>query len=164
MAASFLNYFTEETRNDFIVDGKLVPKTFEVPFRHLLQTIQALRGAGKSVIVVAPPPRAGFNIGACLEREDRKLVFLREGCDFRHEDHLAYSAKITEMLSRLETEAGVQVVWPEDALCKSGWCRSRINGVYVYRDQGHLTVEGSIALLGQWEVGKALPFTRPTSR
>ncbi len=164
MASSFLVYLTEEGSYKFIVDGRIVPKNPEILFRYLAQTVKKLKAAGKSVIVVAPPPRAGFNVGACLEREDRKLFFLRAGCDFRYEDHLAYSAKITEMLSRLETEAGVQVVWPEAALCESGWCRSRINGVYVYRDGGHLTVDGSIALLGHWEVGKALPFTRPTAR
>jgi hypothetical protein len=41
-----------------------------------------------------------------------------------------------------------QVVWLSDAICTDDSCNASINGIPIYRDAGHLTVDGS-ELIGQ---------------
>jgi hypothetical protein len=43
----------------------------------------------------------------------------------------------------------VQVIWLNEMLCDQGKCKSKINGTYVYRDGGHLSISGSEELLGK---------------
>jgi hypothetical protein len=45
-------------------------------------------------------------------------------------------------------ESSVPVVWLSDTLCSSRHCVSHINDVFIYRDGGHLSHEGS-AYLGK---------------
>lgn len=108
----------------------------------------AIRALGRRLVYVAPPPMSGFDIGRCLQAQDGQRPL--RGADFpdcsidahRYRQYrasaLAYSAAVAE--------AGIPVFHLDAALCDHDRCRTRLDGVALYRDGGHLSVAGSAAL------------------
>ena len=52
------------------------------------------------------------------------------------------------MLSMLEHQAQVKVIWLDDVTCKAGLCETMAGPVALYRDAGHLSIDGS-RLIGE---------------
>lgn len=111
------------------------------------ETARRIRALGKRVVLVAPLPSAGFDVGRCLERKytGRLLLGAYSSCripaaEYRHR------RPALEFLERLATEAGVNVVSFDRALCDAEYCLAELDGVLLYRDHGHLSYAGSRAL------------------
>jgi hypothetical protein len=131
------------------LDGSDIARaTEEQLLQRFTETIDRIRSLGKKVVIVAPPPSpvaARFNIGRCVERlETRKVVLGRRRCDFDEREWTLGGAPVISFLKKLEKRADVVVLWPRDALCADGVCRASIDGKMMYRDEGHLSYEGSI--------------------
>ena len=112
----------------------------------------SLRARGKRLLWVSPPPKASFDAGACVERRQRGLLTLGAPADCRIAlaDAPPVAQRVTTILKRFEAEAGLPVLWLDDALCEAGTCRTADrDGLAIYRDIGHLSVEGSRRLLPQ---------------
>lgn len=150
LSSTFDQYFGEK-KGQFLIGSEAVEKNQELAFIYLTQTIDQLKKAGKQVILISPPPRSGFNIGSCLEREDLNLMTVRKGCDIDMEEYLRMDRIINEALSAVSSETNTKIIWLKDLLCKEGRCQSRLGGKYVYRDEGHLSIDGSKAILGKLE-------------
>lgn len=116
----------------------------------MAETVKQVRSLGKRIIIVAPPPAADFDIGGCLERKTNGKVLLGvdQNCEIPKQDYLHSQAPVLEFLNRLPSEAGVDVISFDSALCSEQSCKTAINGTFIYRDHGHLSYEGS-RLLGQ---------------
>lgn len=113
---------------------------------------QALRAQGKRLVWVAPPPKGGFNAGACQERRQRGLLTLGATADCRLllSEVPPLQRRVNALLDRFEREAGVPVLRLDAALCDAKACRTAdVNGLALYRDAGHLSIEGSRRLLPQ---------------
>lgn len=111
---------------------------------------QALRAHGKRLVWVAPPPKGGFNAGACLERRRLGLLTLGAPADCRivRADEPPVQRRIAALLDRIERETGVPVLRLDKALCDERACRTADpDGLPLYRDAGHLSVEGSRRLM-----------------
>lgn len=109
-------------------------------------TVTKLRAMGKRVVVVAPPPSSGFNVGQCLELKASGKVFLGadgDACCISVPAYRQQRARVREFLAKLPAEAAVNVVGFEDVLCSAQTCETELDGVFLYRDGGHLSVEGS---------------------
>ncbi|AML52192.1 acyltransferase family protein [Falsihalocynthiibacter arcticus] len=112
----------------------------ELVRQSLLETSRKLKAMGKSLVVVSPPPVTGENIGQCL------AATLRSGrsddsCDYTRSDfHPASTAKI-DFLRTLDPE--ISVLYLEDFLCPNGVCDTMIGSTFMFRDDGHLSIEGS---------------------
>jgi len=106
------------------------------------QTLMEIRKAGAIPVVVYPPPSGGFDIGLCLKRASYFDMSLRT-CDFSEGDSL--DPHVLKVLNGIST---ARVVRPSDLLCGNGTCSSSVDGVFIYRDGGHLSHEGS-AYLGK---------------
>lgn len=107
----------------------------------LAKTVRAVRDTGAHVLVVSPTPQSGWDTGQCLVRS----VFFstnENACDFR----LDSNTKPLQMLQRLEST--VPVYWLSNDLCSEGLCDAMKDGLFMYRDGGHLSIEGS-TYLGQ---------------
>lgn len=114
------------------------------------QLAQALRAQGRRLVWVSPPPRGGFDAGACLARRALGLVTLGAPADCRIvlADAPPLTRRVTALLQRFEREADVPVLWLHAGLCEQGRCRTAdVDGLPYYRDAGHLGVEGSRRLL-----------------
>jgi len=131
------------TKDGRVVFGK------DVAYSAMLETVNRIRAIGRKPVVFAPPPKNGENIGRCLMRatyfsEDLSL------CDISLEDYKAHQFFVNDFLVRLEST--VPVVWLSDTLCSSSFCYASIDGVFIYRDGGHLSHKGSAY------VGKVMDF------
>jgi peptidoglycan/LPS O-acetylase OafA/YrhL len=126
-----------------------VPGSVDVAIASLRSTVAELRKNGKRVILVATPPAGGFDVGRCLEM--RSQGKLRVGADFEsckisEQGYRAARSEVLTMLERIEAEAFVPVVHLDRYLCADGSCSVEIDAVPLYRDAGHLSIDGSKAL------------------
>jgi SGNH domain (fused to AT3 domains) len=123
---------------------KAVPVGMDTAADALRQTAAALRAAGKKVVLVAPPPAADFDIGACLERKlaGRIALGAPDGCNVSTR---AYHTQRTEVLALLDAaeRAGVPVMRFDPFLCNTNTCRTTLGSTMIYRDAGHLSHDGS---------------------
>ena len=114
----------------------------------LKRTVDAVRSLGKRVVVVAPPPAAGFDIGVCLERLATHKVSFGQFSDCRVPISV-YHAKfksVLEFLDELPLQVGVAVICFDNVLCGLDFCRTLDGNTFLYRDGGHLSYAGSRAL------------------
>lgn len=127
------------TREGDIVQGQ------KVAFDSMLSTISRIKELGKTPVVFSPTPQNGENIGGCL----RKAIFFGQDkalCDVQFSDSLKQQGEVWNFLKKLEKVA--TVVWLSDFLCSSATCKASFDDVFIYRDNGHLSHEGS-AYLGK---------------
>jgi hypothetical protein len=119
--------------------------------RALGKSIAAVRGLGKRVILVAPPPSDGIDVGRCLELKATGKAIM--GADYPNcaisEDHYKlYRAEVLALLERVSRDEHVPVFHLTDFLCQGGKCMTEIGEVFLYNDHIHLSHEGS-RLIGQ---------------
>ena len=107
----------------------------------LIATVRAIEQLGKRAWVVSPPPTNGENLGECLEKASLLDVDPKT-CDFSAAAEMAHDADVADLLGRVEA-AGGNVIWLARDLCASGVCPASEGGVFLYRDSGHLSFEGS---------------------
>jgi peptidoglycan/LPS O-acetylase OafA/YrhL len=134
-------------RSLLISDGKFVEDDpdIDVTIQSMRETVLRIRALGKRVVVVAPPPSANFNIGACLERKATEKLTLgtAHDCQILVSEYHTQQALVLEFLARLPHEAGVNVVRFDEFLCSSLLCLTQIDGTFIYRDGSHFTYDGS---------------------
>ena len=108
--------------------------------RYLEQTISAISRLGLKVVIISPPPNNGSNLGGCLFKA------LRFGgdifaCNFELSNSTELSLRTIDLLSSLNR--GDNIVWLDKVICPEGRCRASVDGVLLYRDNAHLSHEGS---------------------
>lgn len=118
-------------------DGSTQATTPEAVARALLRLVAAIRATGAHVVVIAPPSNNGTNIGQCL------AATLRDGiagspCDFPRSSARRYPETLLRLLN-----GQVPVIRLDNMLCPGGICRTRVGDTIVYRDDRHISIEGS---------------------
>ncbi|MBO9689936.1 MAG: acyltransferase [Mitsuaria chitosanitabida] len=113
-------------------------------------TIRKLRAMGKKVMVVAPPPSAGFDIAGCLERKQagRWTLGAPVGCAIdvaEDQERRAGEHRFIDELAKSDRK--LPVLRFEPLLCDATRCQVERDGIPLYRDQGHLSREGSLLLM-----------------
>lgn len=108
-------------------------------------TIEQVKQLGKVPVIFSPSPQDGQNVGRCLVKAT--IFKMKESaCDVRLSDSEVLQRSIFEFLKRVESIN--PVVWLKDGMCEDGICKASASGIFIYRDDGHLSHEGS-AYLGQ---------------
>lgn len=107
----------------------------------LLRVKSALELAGKRVVLVSPPALTGANIGDCLAQATQ-FDASPAACDFPRAAYERRQAEIIAMLKDLASQ-GLDVVWLPEATCHGETCAASADSAWLYRDAGHLSVEGS---------------------
>ncbi|OWQ88521.1 hypothetical protein CDN99_16860 [Roseateles aquatilis] len=116
----------------------------------VLATVKRLRAMGKRVMFIAPPPSAAFDVAACLERRQagRWAIGATPGCVIDVQDDQRRRAAEHRFVDALAAaDARLPVLRFEPLLCDARQCHVERDGVPLYRDQGHLSREGSRLLL-----------------
>jgi len=112
--------------------------------------IEHIVASGRQVVLVLPPPSAGFDIRRCRERRREGLPFIGAPLDCRidAEDSAERDAVLTRTLETAARAAGASVFSFIPTLCKDKRCLTEIDGVTLYQDEGHFSPRGS-ALVGE---------------
>jgi peptidoglycan/LPS O-acetylase OafA/YrhL len=130
----------------------------DLAVRQLAKTINALRGAGKRVVLVGPPPIGGFDAGRCQQRlAEGKLSFGgANGCRIDRFTAEKRSAEVRAFLAQVSEEADIGVFTFWDLLCDGEFCETSMDGKILYRDTTHFTYEGSELLSGRANLAETL--------
>lgn len=131
------------TRGDSLIEERGSADALLAGLRH---TVEAVRRAGRKVVLVAPPPSANFNIRTCLDRKSEgRLVFGPfSRCTVPVEAHHRINAKVLAVLARMPSVIDLNVISLEDALCDNGACKTQSGDQPLYIDGDHLSRGGSI--------------------
>ena len=131
-------------------------RTFDV----MLKTVEMIRAMGKRVVIVAPPPAAGFDVGRCLERKSTGRLILggNGACTIRVVDYHQRQVSVRGYLKRLH-DVGIDVLDFSETLCSELECATELNGTFVYRDAGHFSNDGSRAVAKQMALASLLNAT-----
>lgn len=149
LSANFSNYLKF---NDFkYLTGKGTEKgSYQSFINSFKNTVTELKKLNIVPIVFSPLPKTGFNVGECLERMHGPALLLREDCNIDSNDAQRYQKLVNLSLEEIGKIA--HVVWLSDYLCKNESCKVDINKTFLYRDDGHLSIDGSIKLLSNLEL------------
>jgi len=124
---------------ELLKDDSLLPVDEGTVMSSVEATLSALKEMGITPVVFAPPPSTGEDMGMCLVNS--AAFGMTSGCQIETGAYRAYQERILDLLGRIAPEA--RVVLFSDILCDSDFCNTEIDGVFIYRDWGHLSVEGS---------------------
>ncbi len=127
-------------RNDTTIPQDIVHETL---VKNLQSTSQHLRSHGKSVLIVSPPPQNGISLGRCFLSQ-QVIGPSAAPCDFSEDKQTLRNRNISAVLKEIESE--ISVIWLDQFLCHDGLCKTTLDSTSVYRDSGHLSIEGSRAL------------------
>jgi peptidoglycan/LPS O-acetylase OafA/YrhL len=124
--------------------------------RELAATIARIRAAGKRVLIVAPAPSNGFDFTHCVERRltNRSLFGRFADCDIPYAQYRRSKRDLLDFFDRVGAQAKVDVVSMEPALCDGTSCRTMLGDTVVYRDEGHLSHAGSVAVARALALGE----------
>jgi peptidoglycan/LPS O-acetylase OafA/YrhL len=121
-------------RNGEIVKGQAES------FLFFEETLKKITDLGIIPIIFSPPPANGNNIGQCL----LKANYFGESpqkCDFVISNIDANQKDVNKFLTYISDS--YKVVWLSDGICQKEICHASLDNVFIYRDGGHLSHEGS---------------------
>jgi hypothetical protein len=141
------------------IDGNLFERTPTVAgaVEAMRITVDKLRSLGKRVVIVAPPPASGFDVGRCLERKatGQLILGMKSDCNIPVDDYHKKQILVLDFLKQVQSEF-VPVVYLDGILCSVSTCVTSIDGIFVYRDWGHLSNRGSRMVAKKIELGESL--------
>jgi hypothetical protein len=131
-------------------NGRMVDEAsrMETALDALRGSIAGLRARGKRVVLVAPPPSVGWDIGRCLQRraEGKPILGVNPDCKVSIADSQRAQEQVRDFLHRAKQELDVDVVDFDRTLCGATECETTLDGKIVYRDAGHSSHEGSVVV------------------
>ncbi len=145
LSASFNQYINFSAGTQYLSQEGVIPRKHQDLINELQNTVTIIKNAGKVPVLFTPPPRTGFNIGECLVRQISNKVLLRDDCSITYDEYLRHEEPIIRIFDTLH--ADTNIFWLSDLLCDRVKCKTKIKGVPIYRDSGHLSIEGSQVLL-----------------
>ena len=121
------------------------PPSLEFAIERMKATIDALRQARKRVVLVAPLPRADYNMGDCAERLllGKPVLGPIDACRFNREAYMERHKEVMSFLEQMEKDDYVKVFRFDGFLCDNERCASTKDGVAIYRDGEHLSYRGA---------------------
>ena len=145
--SSLLSQYVETSPGDVLLgdDGRVAPPSMATAIEGLGRTVEAARALGKRVILVAPAPSTGADIGLCLERRAQgKLRFgAAEDCSIAMQDYHRASASVLRLIDSVASRFDLPVFRFDPILCDAERCTTQIGSTFLYRDVGHLSRAGS---------------------
>ena len=157
MSSPFSGYLDQGALRIFH-DGRTELSNRSLALERLITTVKQLQASGKQPILVAPPPRPGFDVGACREQVGSGLVVLgRASCDFLLAEHERNQQGIIDGLREVRDRTAVEVVWFDPLICSNELCKTMTaDGASIYKDGGHLSIPGSAWLVPQLGIERLL--------
>ncbi|MEM6050538.1 acyltransferase family protein [Erwinia sp. P7711] len=122
-------------------DGKIVNPGSKEFLRLFYKTIDEIKSIGRIPVVIAPPIKfKGNDIGYCLKKSSLLNASLSR-CNFDAKQMPDVQRRVYETMKEISLQS--KVIWMPNFTCHHGKCEASENGVFFYRDKGHLPYEGS---------------------
>lgn len=128
-----------------------------------LQTLaDEIHSTGKKLILVAPPPRANFNVAKCHEQKRYGIVSLYDGeCSISAELRGENDAAVRTLLAEISEETDIPIFSFDSTLCnnighENEICRTKLDDIPLYFDEGHISQTGSIAITKRLDLADSL--------
>lgn len=115
----------------------------EFVIKELRKTLEELQELGISPIVFSPPPVNGSDLGRCLAKAEWRGMTL-DNCDFKVSEISQDSLLVFEFLKTVEKTHSV--LFLSDLICKTSHCMTHVDDIFIFRDSGHFSQEGSAAV------------------
>ncbi|MDB5694324.1 MAG: acyltransferase 3 [Alphaproteobacteria bacterium] len=121
------------------------PASVEAGLSGIARTVTALRAMGRKVVYVAPPPALEWDAGLCAERRLRGLPTFgaNRDCAIRDVDYRRKRADVLDLLRRLPSAVGLNVIRFDDVMRRGDRYPTLDNGRILYIANGHLSYIGS---------------------
>jgi len=74
------------------------------------------------------------------------------GCQINRASYEQSRKPVLDMLDAVSAAANVGIIRFDPFLCHSGGCDTSIDGIAIYRDTGHLSIQGSAAIAGKMQL------------
>lgn len=148
--SSNLDNYVNFDDGEYYTHQGIVKANKELLLSYIEKTINELNELNVTPIIFSPAPKLGFDIGECLERKFGSALLLRKNCQIDYTQYMDHQSKVNIVLKELESVS--KVVWLKDYLCGNKACKVSIGDVFIYRDKGHLSVDGSIKLLSDFNI------------
>ncbi len=142
LSSIFGQYFSKGYRLMYR-DGRIEEANMESALRELRATLKRLSGLGVTPVLFSPPPANGGDLGRCLVKAEWFGV-PRDNCNFSRAEWSKVRQDAYRLLKRVSRD--YRVVWLDDYICDGDLCRAHIDGKWIFRDNGHLSHEGSVLL------------------
>lgn len=121
--------------------------SLEVIEESLLELMNDMRKAGKSIVVVGPVPEVNFDVPLCFSKQWAYKDKDRFSCkDITYKEFYKRQENIIPVFEKVRN-MGASVVFPHEILCDYESCKVQENGNAFYYDNDHMTIEGALELL-----------------
>jgi peptidoglycan/LPS O-acetylase OafA/YrhL len=140
-------------------DIATVASSPQIGFEGLKEAVDRLHALGKRVVLVRPPPSANsFSIGGCLERRASFMPTFGVPIDCRVSEaaNRAVHAAVFDLLQKVSAATNTPIFSFDAFLCSGDSCDTEREGVLLYRDEAHLSVDGSRWIGEQVHLGDML--------
>lgn len=130
----YLNSSTHNLKRNSLGSGfEVVNGGGAVALDVMKSTIDKLHSIGKKVVIVAPPPSGGFDMGLCAERMDAGRITMgsTKGCKFGVDAYHKISSGVSGFLKEVSLTSNINISSFEDYLCKGGYCSAYVSGVFI---------------------------------
>lgn len=154
LGSKWRQYFEEEVDGFLVRSAPVAKPEFvttldrNVVLDNVRELAIRIANSGRKLLIVYPPPSAPFNIYRCMQRKREGLPYIgaSDTCRFDQAASLLKNAGLDAMLRDLAGIEGVQSYSLYALLCDGRQCRPELDGVPLYRDEGHLSPTGSRTL------------------
>jgi len=93
-----------------------------------------------------------------LRKKGWSAILLREDCNIDYSEYQQYQKSVNIFLKEIEQNS--TVVWLKDYRCKNEICQVDIEKTFIYKDNDHHCVEGSIKLLKDVQIEEFKSFNQ----
>jgi peptidoglycan/LPS O-acetylase OafA/YrhL len=160
LSSPFYEYFDPARRMLHVVDGEAQVEApdVRVALDALVATIERIRALDKRVVIMAPPPSDGFDYTHCLERKARNRTLFGRfvDCSIPLAQYRESHREVFEFLEQVRKRADIQIVSFDEFLCDRKACKTELDGTFLYRDDGHLSYDGSVVLARAMRLDKMI--------
>lgn len=140
----FYNFSMQTLKDNLKITNVIISSSFfnllvDDNINSLKKTIYSLKRINKRVIIVGPTPSNGNNFGKCFVLNRNffdKCNFLRSSINHSFFENV-------RILKKIASETNVEFFDLTDVICGEFICHASLNNYLIYRDDGHLSREGS---------------------
>lgn len=142
LSSPFLQYL--HPQNSLLLrNGEISPIDIELVTKEFEKTLNELKDMGITPVIFSPPPANGIDLGGCLKKAEWFGSDLNN-CNFEITEMSQNTIDAYNFLKKFEDN--YSVIFLDDFICTETQCLTHLDHIFIYRDPGHLSHEGSATL------------------